>query len=359
MIRERGVAMFTAMMLIMLISGVSLFVLQNAATEKMIAAYVKREAVSLSLAEAGIEQAIYWMAYPDESPQNVFFSKRKCDQNDAAFSSKGVSVLPAALRKGEGDVTLSIYHEKDRPNGRCTVKSIDATGKAIRIDLAPPPIPKMPAAVVGPGSKTLDQKGQIKWCDTVPCSIEETNPPNPKDVEKLKSFIKRYGRFLTLSEEGDLEGDGVTKGESFQQIFSVSDRRSNDQYDMVYIDSVFDGALPIGPGPYRGYFYFTGDIKIEGSDSGSMEINTVERPLEELWSPLSKTPDYVNLDGLFYTPRHIILNKKFQIHGALYAGLGIAGDLNSLYVWYNDRFTSGDYPGVVPMVRVPGTWEAM
>jgi len=365
---QRGVAIFTAMMLVVLISGISLLVFQNAAIEKMITAYVKREAVSLSLAEAGIEQAIFWMAYPEFSPEKVFFNKRFCD--DATdFSSKSGTVLPDDLRDQVGDVTLRIYHNATHQQGSCTVEAKDTTGKGIQVDLGRSPMPNIVVPITGSGGYSVPDN-QLKWCNPR-CFIEGLDPIDPVKTDKIKLFIKRYGRSFTVSSDGCLrENRGGDLCESFRRLFSLDNKIEKAKYDLVYIHSTGEGKaspLTIGPGPYRGYFYFSGDIIIEDTASGNHSGLSIEAqpPTEIGHSSLDfiqipkQTVFNLDLDGLFYTTQKIILNDQFQAYGALYAGSGFDGDLQNLHIWYNNTFSSADYKGIIPMIRIPATWQAM
>ena len=363
---EKGVALFTAMTLIMLISGMSLFILQNAATEKMIAAHVKREAVGLALAESGVEQVLYWMAQPAQSPDQDFFSKRVCYKGDSDFLSK--TAFPSDLGGGGGG-TLRVHYKEKHPDGRCTVEVATVGGKGIRVDIGPPPLPKMVAPIIGPNaSGDTESQPQVIWCEG-PCLIDSPSPPNHKAMSNIKSFIRRYGRTFTVSSNNCLEEFGVVEEDtdcrSFKQLFSVSPGEwEQKEYDLAYIDS--PGSLPfiIDSASYKGYFYFTGDVLVKGSDEGDLALHLgmnihVKRPSETFGITFSETLDNISLDGLLYTAKKMILNNTFKAYGALYAGEGFEGNLSALHVWYNRAFALAAYEGVVPMIRVPGTWEVI
>ena len=159
--KQDGVAVLAAMMLLVLIGGVSLFVLQNAMTEKMIAGYVKRQAASLTLAESGIEQVLYWFTYPEQSTNPVFFRAPPCAEpgkKEDKSSYFDYSYAPFSDSQERGEVvTLAIHNSTDRSDGACRVISTTNYGKGVSVDLRRNPMPRLEAGIQGSG--TSDQEG--------------------------------------------------------------------------------------------------------------------------------------------------------------------------------------------------------
>jgi hypothetical protein len=348
---EKGVALLTAMMLLFLITGFSLFVFQNAMLEKQIAAYSRKEAVSLALAESGIDQVVAWFASPDFSPQPAFFKKRFCKKSESTpdFSKTFSWMEDRLVPFSDGEISridLYIYASSSPSSkGRCRVKAVANLGRAVEVDLARPPMPPTPVPIYGAPADALFQR-MVHW-EPIP-SGNETDPV-PADLNRLQYFVKRFGRYLVLSPSGLLEENGRTLGR-FDQVFGSSEERS-----LVFIDIGKSGPLRIEPGSYKGYFYVSGDVDIDGSGP-SRSVLAMAPPPPDL--PRREILNDIHLEGFLYTPGRITVAGPFQVYGAIYAGSGLAGP-GPLTVWYNDQFQSGQYEGVVPLIRMPGTWRTM
>ncbi len=420
--KQEGVAALTAMMLMALIGGVSLFVLQNAMIEKMIASYVKRQAASLTLAESGIEQVLYWFTYPEQSPNPVFFRDPPCAEqmekkDTGSYFDYAYAPFSDSQERGE-QVTLAIHNSMDRARA-CRVISTTHHGKGVAVDLGRNPMPRLKAGIQGQGTPDSQKKiaapifvhwGDILYTGPVylgdlvtPIPVQETTAhpavdpyrgegnidpvltikssgpilpssllnqrsnlyqneavilkiPEENPVQ-LKSFIKQYGRYLTLSDGGCLKEKGmVNQGKcTFQEFFSSE--QSDGGHALVFIDTtsgdLFPSPLEIGPGVYKGYFYFAGDIHIVGGGNGravrAKPPDSIEKDLKG-----------IQLEGFFYTPGKISLEHRFWVYGAIFAGKGFIGNgTHLLEIWYNDRFKDGDYQDIAPMTRIQGTWRTM
>jgi hypothetical protein len=348
---EKGVALLTVMLLLFLMTGFSLFVFQNAMIEKQISAYSRKEAISLALAESGIDQVVAWFAVPESSPDPSFFKKRFCERSE---SEPGFSTtlswmndhLVSFSDEGVGRVDLSIYASLSSfpPNGRCHVKAVVNRGRVVEVDLARAPIPPITTPTYG---ASVDSLLQIitHWG---PTHSKNGIDLAPTDMNRLHRFVKRFGRALVLSSSGLLEEQGQVLGR-FDQVFGLSDA------GLVFIDAEKFGPLQIELGNYKGYFYVLGDIDIVGSGLGRSVLAMAPPPPD---FPRSEMVDGIHLDGFLYTPGWITVTSFFGVYGAIYAGSGLMGP-GPLVVWYNDSFRLGQYEGVVPLIRMPGTWKTM
>ncbi|MBI3359095.1 MAG: hypothetical protein HY201_05440 [Nitrospirae bacterium] len=308
---KRGVALFTSMMLLVLVSGLALFILQNATTEMQISNESSEAVVHAYQAESGIEQALAWFNDPAKSPKDLqkFFAKPKCE---GKFKNQDKPFASLVEDLGE-TITFRFYNTPKTPKqqGLCTVEVTTSSGKAVTIDLSPNPMPPM--------------KEEISTSTT--------------EMEPIKRFAKRFGRYFIVSPEGTLEENKKDVG-TFNTVFSdgkVSDRP-------IFID-VVEGyssrdPLQIGNGSYKGYFYFSGDIEIEGA-FGGQTIEIVD----------NVKPDKFDLSGFFYTWGKMIIDGQFLVDGAVCAGLGVEENADSqLLVWYNENYSSGTYEGVLPLI---------
>ncbi len=370
---EKGVAILTVMMLLFLVSGVSLFVFQNAATERQIATASIREYAALSLAESGIEQALSWFAdpttinLPSQSKKRSFFEGRSCKktkEDKKPDFSDTVSLL-------DNRIELRFYKSRHK-KGVCVVEARAKGRLGVSIDLAKNPMVPITAGVQGavPVSGKSKSDMVVHWGKIRNRGEADLDAVN---LNELIPFIKRFGRYFVISPHGSLEENGIDLG-LFDQVFLQSDRYNSEgaaplagshasqgTLPLVFIDTQ-DGysataPLRIAAAAYRGYFYFSGDIHIVGKGSGRSILATPPPP------PNAPRPEMLNdihLEGFFYTLGKMILDHPLFVYGAMYAGSGFEGEgSNHTVVWYNDRFRSGSYPNVIPLIRIPGTWQTM
>lgn len=177
------------------------------------------------------------------------------------------------------------------------------------------------------------------------------------NLKDLKSYIKTYGSYYVVSPAGSLERNGVDQG-TFDQLFSspVSD------HPLVWVDLIpgYSSSKPIlmARSQYKGYFYFSGNIQVAGNQpGGTVQAQTPPWP--------STTPQRIelagiNLDGFFYALGEIDLQGPFSAYGAFFAGEGFTGPAaNDLEVWYNHDYSSANYSGLSPVVRLKGTWRVV
>jgi hypothetical protein len=179
----------------------------------------------------------------------------------------------------------------------------------------------------------------------------------PDRLSEIKRFIKRRGGYYVVSPSGRLEQNGVDLGE-FDDVFGSP----GEEYALAWIDVLPGYSRPepirLGRKNYKGYFYFSGSIRIqEDRFQSGMTVQARSHP----WSATHPHPialNHIRLNGLFYALGEIELQGPFSAYGALYAGRGFTGPgAENLQVWYNKEFASAQYSDVPPMIRLKGTWR--
>jgi hypothetical protein len=335
---QKGVALFTAMMLLVLVSGLSLFMLYNATTQMQIASESGKGFVQTSLAESGIEQALAWYNDPLNSPNLSFFSNKVCKGN-----KKKPWEQFSFFIKDIGEEVLFLFYKSDRG---CVVEAIVNSGKKVTVTLAENPLPPLPYAVYGldvgsPLFPDFVHGGMIHSLDV--------DPEQETRMNAIKRFSKRFGRYFMISPHGTLEENGADIG-TFETVFANKEEGHDTP---VFIDTLESysslNPLKIGNGDYKGYYYFFGDVEIEGGGNGQTVLTDAGTKLNQ-----------IDLAGFIYTKGRIILNDRFFVYGALYAGLGVEGNgVSQLEVWYNKNFQDGIYKGVLPLIPLVGTRMTM
>lgn len=184
------------------------------------------------------------------------------------------------------------------------------------------------------------------------------------DFVRLKSFIRKYGEYYTVSEDGQhllqngrhiLDEDG-NHVDSFDRVF----HEKTDKHHLVWIDNAgASDSLRISKGRFKGYFYFSGGISIAGDVSGRT-VPAVTPLVEGYPHGVSVTLDRINLEGVFVTQESIHLQGRFWVYGAFYSLGGFMGSgADALQVWYNTAFANGVYPGVRNITPLVGTWQSV
>ncbi|NOY85117.1 MAG: hypothetical protein GXO96_09915 [Nitrospirae bacterium] len=183
------------------------------------------------------------------------------------------------------------------------------------------------------------------------------------DFVQLKSFIRKHGEYYTVSEDGqhllkngqhilDQNGDHV---DSFDAIF----HERTDKHQLVWIENAGAPRLQIEKGRFKGYFYFSGGVYIEGRVSGR-RTNGVSPPVGGYPDGVPLELSHINLEGLFFVQDTVYLQDYFRIYGAFYSLGGFMGTGSfQLQVWYNSSYARGIYPGVRNITPLAGTWQSI
>ena len=180
------------------------------------------------------------------------------------------------------------------------------------------------------------------------------------DIEALKHFIKQHGEFYLVNPEGKLERAGSVP-KTFAELFQADE---SSRYRLVWID-VKDGysseaPLVVSHGPYKGYFYFAGDVQVENLDGDVLAFNAFSPKKSDGTGPFEVFLSDINLDGLFFVQGTLDIQYGFKAFGAIYAKNGFTGPgADDLEVWYNTRFASAAYPGIRLVTPLAGTWKTL
>jgi hypothetical protein len=438
---QKGTALFVAIMMLVLSTGLGLLALRVSVTELQISSYAKNDLSSSYLAESGIEKVLSWIFSPVASPDPIFFEslgplhQARCIGNRAApdfhLSSAILNDMasgPFSELKEMGKILDLRLYRGDHSKGLCVVEVKAESGggaiKTIRVELTKSPVQPMTAGIQGAGNADVASPiwahwGKIRYTGSVNLgsSVQKipaknsSMPPNaapyvesglnqdpwmeiqvekqvggplpdhlngenqpyadrpnvyenestvkldPVDFNELKNYTKMYGEYYLVSPIGHLEQNGIDKG-TFDQLFHppATDHR------LIWIDLLpgYSSLEPIviGQSNYKGYFYFTGNVQIEGGRPGE-KVHAESPP----WP--SSTPQQIeladiNLDGFFYVLGELTLQHSFLTYGSLFAGKGFTGaGANQLEVWYNNQHHSANYSDLPPVTRLKGTWRTL
>ncbi|MFQ5780142.1 MAG: hypothetical protein ACE5HN_05065 [Nitrospiria bacterium] len=436
---QRGTAMFVALMMLSLGTGLGLLAFQVSSTELMISNYSEYELASTYLAESGVEQVLSWVSHPERSPNEDFFRKLpttdcsnpngevdfslfSSDLDDAKWPFSALEELEEM-----GKIDYIRLYKPLHADGICTVevRSVSKKGavKTVRVELTRSPMWPMTAGVQGMGNPAIASPVWVHWggirytgeahlgssVDRIPAlnpdppsairyqddtvnedpwmeihveeKISKPSPPDNNgstpfndrdnvyqkesdvvldtfDLNEIKRIVMEYGEYYVVSPDGHLEQNGVDKG-TFDEIFPPG----ASEYRLVWIDVDPDSStspITLEGGDYKGYFYFSGDVIIEGNQAGKI-VEAASPPWPTPTSPPQPVSlNNVNLDGLLYVQGEIDLNGPFSVYGAVFAGQGFSGDgAGHLEVWYNNDFRSATYSGLPSIVLLKGTWRTL
>jgi hypothetical protein len=437
---QRGTALFIAVMMLSLVTGIGLLSFNVSSTELLISNYSEYELASTYLTESGVDLVLGWAAYPERSPDPEFF--RQLPTTVCTVTNKGNTPynfrvpssyfldpeIPFSEIGDMGKIVDIRFYKSLRVDSICTleVKSVSNKGsvKRVRVDLSRSALRPITAGVQGLGNPAVSSPvwghwGEIRYTgqahlgtgiiripegiadpDSSPPSeipyregpgnedhwlkiqvAEEILQPTPHDaqvnliegggdtvqletfdLDDLKETIMKYGDYYVASCSGRLMQDGVDKG-TFDDIFTTA----SSEYRLAWIDLVPgacnpgpDPVISLGAGTYKGYFYFSGDVTIQGGHSGRA-VEAASPPWPNLDSlRQTVTLSDVNMDGLLYVKGKLHLEGPFSAYGAVFSERGFSGGgATQLEVWYNHSFKSANYSGLPPIVLLKGTWKAL
>jgi len=441
---QRGTAIFVAVMMLVLSTGLGFLAFRVSLTELQISSYEKNELAAGYLADSGVEKILSWISIPAESPNAEFFEslrswRSRCSGEPSLpdFELSSSILADAAsgpfseLKEMGRIVDLRLYHG-EHPKGICTVEVKAESGKGavkiVRVELTRGPMQPLTAGIQGAGNPDFPSPiwahwGKIRYTGdgNLGSSIQKipmrsTAPPCPSvytdgglnqdpwleiqvqkrienpihlpgapvdvgpgegdrpfpdrlnvsenvsavsldliDLTELKNYVKKYGNYYLVSPLGHLEQNGLDKG-TFDQLF---DRPGSD-HPLVWIDILpgYSSSEPvtIGGANHKGYFFFTGNIRVEGGQAGRQV--SAQSPPWPSSIPQQIALDGINLDGFFYVAGELNLRGPFSVYGAVFAGGGFSGPgAGQLEVWYNHSYRSANYSGLPSIIRLKGTWR--
>lgn len=180
------------------------------------------------------------------------------------------------------------------------------------------------------------------------------------DFERIKSFIKKQGEYYTVSEDGQhlLKNGQHLLDEHGNHVDSVDAvfHGKTDQSHLVWIENAGKPAHRISEGRFKGHFYFSGGISIEGDVPGRTVTAHSPKVLGYPEGVQIELPQ-INLEGLFAAKEKIHLQRVFRVYGAIYSIGGYTGPGGAeLELWYNAKFSQGIYADVRPVIPLAGTW---
>ncbi|HLG21344.1 MAG TPA: hypothetical protein VI382_00910, partial [Candidatus Manganitrophaceae bacterium] len=141
---QKGVALFAAVMMLILCSGLGLLAFHVSTTEMLISNYGGAELSTAYLAESGVEAVIGWLSDPASSPDRPKFESLAasgCSRNrdETDFSAKDdllndVESGPFSELKEMGKIVDLRLYKSSKTGGFCTVESRAKNGSgAVKI----------------------------------------------------------------------------------------------------------------------------------------------------------------------------------------------------------------------------------
>lgn len=177
---QRGTAIFVAIMMLVLSTGLGFLAFRVSLTELQISSYAKNELAAGYLADSGVEKILSWIATPAESPSPDFFEslgplhQARCsgDQTHPDFefpssllNDAGSAPFPELEKMGK-IVELRLYRG-EHPKGFCTVEVMAESGKGavkvVRVELTRSPIPPLTAGIQGAGNPNVPSPVWVHW----------------------------------------------------------------------------------------------------------------------------------------------------------------------------------------------------
>ncbi|MCG3110801.1 MAG: pilus assembly PilX N-terminal domain-containing protein [Candidatus Manganitrophus sp. SB1] len=162
---ENGTAIFAALILLVLATGLGLLAFHVSTGELQISAYAGRALASTYLAESGVEKVLSWVTEPARSPDPAFFAElptRRCagertspdfQLSEAHMDDHGEGPFAEISERGK-IVDLRLY-KPSHPDGICTIQSGAVAGKGaakvVQVEIARNPMPPITAAIQGFG----------------------------------------------------------------------------------------------------------------------------------------------------------------------------------------------------------------
>lgn len=282
---EKGTAIFAAIMLLILASGLGLLAFHVSSSELQISTYSGRELGSTYLAESGVEQVLSWVADPARSPDPSFFANvptRRCSREKTAPDFQLSEALINNTNGGPFTELIEIgrivdlrLYKPSHPEGLCTIQSSAISGKGVtkvvRVEISKNPLPPITAAVQGWGETGVSAPiwghwGQIRYTGSVRIAGRLARVPmiNPS----LSPHPYPY------TEEGPNE-DRVTEIHVEKQIEGLSIQTRPNVYEndtSVLLDSVTPNRL----NEIKSYIKAQGGYYVV-SPSGRLEQNGIDR----------------------------------------------------------------------------------
>src|SRR5581483_9112118 len=177
---QKGTAIFVAIMMLVLSTGLGFLAFRVSLTELQISSYEKNELAAGYLADSGVEKILFWISAPSESPNPPFFEslgplhQLRCTGDRTRPDFELPSSLLEDLASGPfselkeiGKIADIRIYRGEHPKGFCTVEVKSQSGKGaakmIRVELTRSPIPPLTAAIQGGGNPALPSPVWAHW----------------------------------------------------------------------------------------------------------------------------------------------------------------------------------------------------
>lgn len=177
---QRGTAIFVAVMMLVLSTGLGFLAFKVSLTELQISSYEKNELAAGYLADSGVEKVLSWIAVPAESPNAAFFESlgslppARCtgEPNHPDFELppsllEDVTSGPFSDLKEMGRIVDLRLYRAEHPKGLCTAEVKAESGKGavkiVRVELTRSPISPLTAGIQGAGNPNVPSPVWAHW----------------------------------------------------------------------------------------------------------------------------------------------------------------------------------------------------
>lgn len=350
---QSGTAMFVAIMMLALSTGLGLLAFHVSTTELKIANHEEDVLSPTYLAESGIEKVLSWIAHPDRSPDPLFFGSLSsptahCSGRRGSPDFKvSASLLqdtiggPFSELNGMGKVVdISLYEPSNKVKGICAIESQaqapSTAAKSVRVEITRSPLEPITAGIQGAGtniSPVWTHWGIVRYAGSAALGPVNNIPAkDPSVPPNIRSYIEdgnRKDAWLEIHVAEDILDaypKSPIKGLPYDQRTNVFENDPSVTLDQWNSNEVRNFAKK-----YGSYYVI--------SSTGKLEQGTVVKgSFDEIFDKPGK--DF----GLVYIDRTQNSAKELIIKGGNYKGyFYIAGDVQVL----------GDHPGQTVNAQPP------
>ena len=352
---QKGTAMFVAVMMLVLSTGLGLLAFRVSLTELQISSYGKNELAVGYLAESGVEKILSWISSPSRSPSPIFFGSLGSPQQasctgdrmspDFQLSSSSLEDPvsgPFSELKEMGKVLDLRLYRGNHPKGICTVEVKAEGGKGatqlIRVDLTRSPIQAMTAAIQGAGNTNVASPIWVHWgkirytgnahlgsrISKIPIRNSATSPdsvPYTEDGLNQDPWLEIQVEKQIESPLSDrMKGNGGTTGEESRPYADRPNVSGNQR--TVSLDSVDLNELKDYVKMYGNYYVVspTGRLEQNGVEMGTFDqvFYSSTSDYQLVW--VDRLPGYSSLEpilisqgnykGYFYFTGNVQIEKN-------------------------------------------------
>jgi|SRR5579884_296435 len=279
---EKGTAIFAAVMLLVLTSGLGLLALHVSIGELQISTYSGSELAATYLAESGVEKVLSWVDDPTRSPDPVFFASlpaRKCSGEKATPDFQLANINDESgpfseLIKMGRIVDLRLY-KPAHPDGICTIQSRAASGKGaakvVLVEISRNPLPPITAGIQGFGDTGVSAPiwghwGPVRYTGGIQLAggVERIPTINPSLLPYSYPYTEKgpnEDRVVEIHVEKQIQGPVIQNRPNVYQSDSTV---------------ILDSATPNKLNEIKNYIKSRGGYYVV-SPSGHLEQNGIDR----------------------------------------------------------------------------------